>query len=194
MYKIAKVKKICHVVVESTTTRTAGGLDFTAIGGKRQGREVPQSLRVEPGAKHPVWKTQSIRNGFDITSKSVGRFFQKAEPDICKAFRERNKEAALWEKIRILNSIKTKIAALDIVRELPNGQSMRDLMRMTNPVMMAEPEEFAETEKGKNLVQSEVSTNAILYLNHDTPWPLLQLVDFCSKDKVALRWPPKRPV
>ena len=44
---------------ESTTTRKAGGLDFTAIGGKRQGREVPQSLRVEPGAKHPVWKTQS---------------------------------------------------------------------------------------------------------------------------------------
>jgi acetyltransferase len=29
--------------LESTTTRTAGGLDFTAIGGKRQGREVPQS-------------------------------------------------------------------------------------------------------------------------------------------------------
>jgi heavy metal translocating P-type ATPase len=44
---------------ESTTTRTAGGLDFTAIGGKRQGHEVPQSLRVEPGARHPVWKTQS---------------------------------------------------------------------------------------------------------------------------------------
>jgi hypothetical protein len=34
-------------------------LDFTAMGGKRQGREVPQSLRVEPSAKHPVWKTQS---------------------------------------------------------------------------------------------------------------------------------------
>ncbi|MGD9225182.1 MAG: cation-translocating P-type ATPase [Desulfobacterales bacterium] len=47
--------KLC----ESTTTRTAGGLDFTAIGGKKQGREVPQSLRVEPGATHPVWKTQS---------------------------------------------------------------------------------------------------------------------------------------
>jgi ATP-dependent RNA helicase RhlB len=31
---------------ESTTTRTAGGSDFTAKGGKRQGREVPQSLRV----------------------------------------------------------------------------------------------------------------------------------------------------
>jgi len=39
---------------ESTTTRTAGGLDFTAKGGKRQGREVPQSLRVKPGAKHPI--------------------------------------------------------------------------------------------------------------------------------------------
>jgi lipopolysaccharide export system protein LptA len=45
---------------ESTTTRTAGGLDFTAIGGKRQGREAPQSLRAEPGAKHPVWIAQTI--------------------------------------------------------------------------------------------------------------------------------------
>ena len=41
----------------STTARTAGGLDFTAISGKRQGREVPQSLWVKPGASHPVWKT-----------------------------------------------------------------------------------------------------------------------------------------
>ena len=40
------------------TTRIAGGLDFTAIGGKRQGREGPQWLRVKPGSKHPVWKTQ----------------------------------------------------------------------------------------------------------------------------------------
>jgi hypothetical protein len=31
-----------------TTTRTAGGLDFTAKGGKRQGRTVPRSLRVKP--------------------------------------------------------------------------------------------------------------------------------------------------
>jgi len=45
---------------ESTTTRIAGGLDFTAIGGKRQGHEVPQSLRVEPDAKNPVWKTQWV--------------------------------------------------------------------------------------------------------------------------------------
>jgi len=50
--------------VKSTTTRIAGGLGFTAIGGKRQGREVPQSLRVGPGAKHPLWKTQSP--GFNL--------------------------------------------------------------------------------------------------------------------------------
>jgi hypothetical protein len=50
-------------MLESTTTRLAGGLDFTAIGGKRQGSEVPQSLRVKPGAKHPVWKTQSSAKG-----------------------------------------------------------------------------------------------------------------------------------
>ena len=38
-----------ETVFESTTNRTAGGLDFTAIDGKRQGSEAPQSLRVEPG-------------------------------------------------------------------------------------------------------------------------------------------------
>jgi hypothetical protein len=47
---------------ESTTTRTVGGLDFTAKGGKRQGHAVPQSLRVKPGAKLPVWKTQSTKH------------------------------------------------------------------------------------------------------------------------------------
>ena len=31
---------------ESTTTRKAGGLDFTAIGGKRQGHAVAQSLET----------------------------------------------------------------------------------------------------------------------------------------------------
>ena len=39
---------------ESTTTRTAGGLDFTAKCGKRQGHAVPRSLRVKPGVSHPV--------------------------------------------------------------------------------------------------------------------------------------------
>ena len=52
-----------HEHIESTTTRTAGGLDFTAKGGKRQGREVPQRLRVEPGVTHPVLKTQSHLDG-----------------------------------------------------------------------------------------------------------------------------------
>jgi formylglycine-generating enzyme required for sulfatase activity len=48
-------------VVESTTIPARGrdGLDFSATGGKKQGREVPQPLRGEPGAKHPVWKPQS---------------------------------------------------------------------------------------------------------------------------------------
>jgi hypothetical protein len=59
---------------ESTTTRIAGGLDFTAIGGKRQQREVPQSLRVKPGAKHPVWKTQSIESSIIRTSDWRTRF------------------------------------------------------------------------------------------------------------------------
>jgi len=47
---------------ESTTTRKAGGLDFSVISGKRQGREAPQSLRGEPGAKSRrgvIWKIQS---------------------------------------------------------------------------------------------------------------------------------------
>ena len=33
-------------MLESTTTRIVGGLDFTAIGGKRQGCKVPQSLKT----------------------------------------------------------------------------------------------------------------------------------------------------
>jgi hypothetical protein len=39
-----------------------------AIGEKRQGREVPRSLRVKPGAKHPVWKTQSRRRSSSMPS------------------------------------------------------------------------------------------------------------------------------
>jgi hypothetical protein len=58
-YSLFVFRKKRDDLPESTTTRTAGGLDFTAIGGKRQGREVPQSLRAEPGVKHPVWKAQS---------------------------------------------------------------------------------------------------------------------------------------
>jgi hypothetical protein len=54
--------------------------------------------------------------------------------------------------------MKKKTAALNIAKRLPNGQNMRDLIRKTSLVMTAEPEEFAETEKGKNRVRSEVTT------------------------------------
>jgi hypothetical protein len=45
---------------ESTTTRIAGGLDFTAIGGKGVGRSAPivEKNAAEAGAKHPAWKAQ----------------------------------------------------------------------------------------------------------------------------------------
>jgi hypothetical protein len=55
---------------ESTTTRKAGGLDLTAIGGKRQGREAPQSLkttwwnrgfsREAPGLENPIKPIEPI--------------------------------------------------------------------------------------------------------------------------------------
>jgi hypothetical protein len=99
-------------------------------------------------------------------------------------FRERKKEAGRWEKIKILNSIKTKTAALDIVKELPNGQNMRDLMRKTSLVMMAEPEEFVETEKAKNRVRSkgtgECDTNY-----HFEPIILLGLPHFTGQDHAS---------
>jgi len=63
----------------STTTRKAGGLDFTAIGGKRQGREVPQSLRAEAGAEHPVWKAQS--SGLSRTTPLLKAAVPKEYPD-----------------------------------------------------------------------------------------------------------------
>jgi hypothetical protein len=34
------------ILIESTTTRPAGGLHITAKGGNRQGREMPQSLKT----------------------------------------------------------------------------------------------------------------------------------------------------
>jgi hypothetical protein len=47
---------------ESTTTRKAGGLGFTAIGGKRQGHEVPQIVEnnaVKPGACQCPYRSMS---------------------------------------------------------------------------------------------------------------------------------------
>jgi hypothetical protein len=54
--------------IESTTTRKAGGLDFTAIGGKRQGREVRQSLKARRFGKP---------NQAGIYSKSVNLEFAR---------------------------------------------------------------------------------------------------------------------
>jgi hypothetical protein len=49
--------------IESPTTRTAGGLDFAAIGGKRQGREVPQSLKQRGGTVDSYNLARSNRFG-----------------------------------------------------------------------------------------------------------------------------------
>jgi predicted transcriptional regulator len=59
------------------------------------------------------------------------------------------------------------IAASDIVKKLRNGQNMRDLMTKTYLVMMAEPEKFVETERGKNPVQFELTTNGLIGLSYD---------------------------
>jgi hypothetical protein len=76
--------------VESRTTRTAGGLDFNVIGAKRQGCEVPQSLRVEtvdsrarsrPGG---IWKTQLTQQ--QIIDQHVQKAAEKYDlsPDLIK--------------------------------------------------------------------------------------------------------------
>ena len=67
-------------LTESTTTRTAGGLDFSATGGKRQGRKVSQSLRVAPGAKHPVWKTQPNKLPANAFNGKVTEYLKKHLP------------------------------------------------------------------------------------------------------------------
>jgi hypothetical protein len=63
------------IYTESTTIPAISrdGLDFSAAGGKRQGREVPKSLRVEPGASHPGWKTQSL--GTQQVSQSLRKLY-----------------------------------------------------------------------------------------------------------------------
>ena len=53
--------------------------------------------------------------------------------------------------------MKIRIAALNIVKMLPIGRNMRDSIWKTRLVMMAEPEEFAETEKGENRARSKVT-------------------------------------
>jgi hypothetical protein len=89
--------------MESTTTRAAGGLNFTAIGGKRQWHEVPQSLRVKPGAKHPVWKTQSSEQ---IVAHSV--LFQIKIRN--QSFRQ-SARGALFEYLMYTDGIRVSSAA-----------------------------------------------------------------------------------
>jgi hypothetical protein len=55
---------------------------------------------------------------------------------------------------------------------------MRDLMRKTNLVMMAEPEESVETEKEKNLVRYEITINAMVGLSSDTLWTEIRNCEF----------------
>jgi hypothetical protein len=81
-------------LAESTTTRTAGGLDLTAIGGKRQGREVPQSLRVKPGAKHPVWKTQSTNQTQPAGNQPNSGMIRLAQKETQNATNDENSTAS----------------------------------------------------------------------------------------------------
>ena len=73
-------RKYVPCLTEATTTRCAGGMDVSAIGGKRHGREVPQSLWVEPGAKHPVWKTQPGKLPANAFKGKVTEYLEKHLP------------------------------------------------------------------------------------------------------------------
>jgi hypothetical protein len=68
--------------LESTTTRKAAGLDFTAIGGKRQGRKVPQSLKTtqwnpavagfgKPNLKYRIMTEYYRLNGITSTHHKI---------------------------------------------------------------------------------------------------------------------------
>jgi len=97
---------------ESTTTRQAGGLGFTAIGGKRQGSEAPQSLKnnaVEPGAKHPVWKTQS-----KIVRRTADLFTQAG----IETTAVRDVRAVIWNKLLV----NVGINAITALTGIKNGQ------------------------------------------------------------------------
>ena len=56
------------------TTRIAGGLDFSANGGKRHAvRSAPivENNAVKPGAKHPVWNTRFFKPSPHRSSGSI---------------------------------------------------------------------------------------------------------------------------
>ena len=97
---------------ESTTTRNAGGLSFTAKGGKRQGREATQSLKnnaVEPGAKHPVRKTQ-----FKIARHTAALFTQAG----IETTAVEDVGAVIWDKLLV----NVGINAITALTGIKNGQ------------------------------------------------------------------------
>jgi len=76
--------------IESSTTRTAGGFDFTALGAKRRGREGPQLLQVETmdsrakSRRGGIWKTQLTKH--QIIDQNVQKAAAKYDlsPDLIR--------------------------------------------------------------------------------------------------------------
>jgi hypothetical protein len=81
------------------------------------------------------------------------------------------------------------IAASNIVKKLQSGQSMRDLMSKMNLVMMAEPETYVETEKGKHPVQFELMKNATINPSYDAPQTEIYLCKFHRQHKGDKHFP-----
>jgi hypothetical protein len=81
--------------------------------------------------------------------------------------------------------MKIKIVALNIVRMLSNGPNMRDSIWKTNLVMMAEPEGYAETERGKIRVRSKVTCECDTDYHFD-PQIFLCLPHFSGQDHASV--------
>ena len=84
---------------ELTTTRTAGGVDFSAKGGKRQGGEVPQSnpsvvseaAKVDPNSQQFEFETHRIYYGH-ISDPDKGRLLDEVLVSAMKAPRTYTRE------------------------------------------------------------------------------------------------------
>ena len=137
-----------QLLEDSTTPRIAGGFDFTAIGGKRQEREVPQSVRVKPGANPSVWKTQS-NDKMPDTAKGDMRKYPRwsCRQSVCFFSRNRQHKGVLKNvcrnglfietpdslsvgqtielKIRDRQTDKIRVLIGEIVRSGPSGVGIR---------------------------------------------------------------------
>jgi 2-dehydropantoate 2-reductase len=89
---------------ESTTTRNAGGLGFTAIGGKRQGSEAPQIVE-----NNAVWKAQ-----FKIVRQTADLFTQAG----IETTAVRDVRAVIWNKLLV----NVGINAITALTGIKNGQ------------------------------------------------------------------------